>query len=312
MPVTRPHLVVLGSLNTDFVARVPELPRPGQTVLGERLLTFAGGKGANQAVAAARLGARVTMVGRVGRDARGDALLTELEREGVDARGVARDPEEPTGAALIVVDRAGENQIAVTAGANGRVDATDVTRALEALEGGSLLALQLEIPLGSVALAVAGAVRRGRRTILNAAPGASLEPELLRGLEAVVVNQEEAGTLVGRTVAGPAAALAAARHLHLAGVRLGVVTLGAAGTALCDQDGPRLVEPFPVSAVDTTAAGDAFVGALAVALGRGLPPGTAVRLAGAAGAAAATREGAQSSLPTAEELRARFGLDWPD
>ncbi|HZV48882.1 MAG TPA: ribokinase [Candidatus Dormibacteraeota bacterium] len=312
MSGTRSHLVVLGSLNTDFVARVGELPRPGQTVLGERLLTFAGGKGANQAVAAARLGARVTMVGRVGRDPRGDALFTELERQGVDTRGVARDPEEPTGAALIVVDRAGENQIAVTAGANGRVDATDVARALEALEAESMLALQLEIPLEAVARAITEAVRRGHRTILNAAPGMRLEPGLLRGLEAVVVNQDEAGVLIGRAVAGPAAALAAARDLHLAGARLGVVTLGAAGTAFCDHQGPRLAEPFPVSAVDTTAAGDAFVGALAVALGADLPPERAVRLASAAGAAAATREGAQSSLPTAEDLKAQFGLDWPD
>src|SRR5579875_2564826 len=293
MPRAHRHLVVLGSLNTDFVARVPELPRPGQTVLGERLLTFAGGKGANQAVAAARLGMQVTMVGRVGCDARGDALLAELEREGVDVRGVARDPEEPTGAALIVVDREGENQIAVTPGANGHVDASDVARALEALEAGSLLALQLEIPLEAVRRAVAGALQRRCRTILNVAPGARLEPTLLRGLEAVVVNQEEAS------------------ELHASGARLGVVTLGAAGAAFCDRDGPRLVAPFPVSTVDTTAAGDAFVGALAVALGAGLPSEPALRLASAAGAAAASREGAQNSLPKAKDLKDQFGLDWP-
>ncbi|SRR5579875_495461 len=311
MPRAHRHLVVLGSLNTDFVARVPELPRPGQTVLGERLLTFAGGKGANQAVAAARLGMQVTMVGRVGCDARGDALLAELEREGVDVRGVARDPEEPTGAALIVVDREGENQIAVTPGANGHVDASDVARALEALEAGSLLALQLEIPLEAVRRAVAGALQRRCRTILNVAPGARLEPTLLHGLEAVVVNQEEASVLLGRPIIGPAAALTAASELHASGARLGVVTLGAAGAAFCDRDGPRLVAPFPVSTVDTTAAGDAFVGALAVALGAGLPSEPALRLASAAGAAAASREGAQNSLPKAKDLKDQFGLDWP-
>jgi ribokinase len=311
MSGTRPHLVVLGSLNTDFVARVPELPRPGQTVLGERLLTFAGGKGANQAVAAARLGMRVTMVGRVGCDARGEVLLSALEHEGVDVHRVVRDPEEPTGAALIVVDRTGENQIAVTAGANGRVDTTDVARALEALEAGSLLALQLEIPLDAVRRAIVGALHRRSRTILNAAPAMRLELALLRGLEAIVVNQEEAGALLGRPIADPASALAAAGDLHAFGARLGVVTLGAAGAAFCDHNGPRLMAPFSVSAVDATAAGDAFVGALAAALGAGLPSESALQLASAAGAAAASREGTQSSLPKAQDLKEQFGLDWP-
>jgi len=298
-------IVVLGSLNVDLVARVPALPAPGETALGRRLETFTGGKGANQAIAAARLGGRVAMVGRVGRDAGGDALLAQLARDGVDAAGVARDDREPTGTALIMVDDAGENLIAVTAGANGGVGAADVDRALAEAGADGLLVLQLEVPVEAVARAVAA--RGGRRLLLNAAPAAALDPALLRGLEALVVNESEAAALLGRALPGPEAA----RELHAAGARLAVVTLGAAGAALCDASGPRPVEPFAVTAVDTTAAGDAFVGALAVGLAAGRPAAEAARLASAAGAAAATGAGAQASLPTAADLSRLFGLAPP-
>jgi len=298
-------IVVLGSLNVDLVARVPALPRPGETALGRRLETFTGGKGANQAIAAARLGGRVAMVGRVGRDAGGDALLAQLGRDGVDVGGVARDDREPTGTALIMVDDAGENLIAVTAGANGGVGTADVDRALAAAGRDGLLMLQLEVPLEAVAQAVAA--RHGRRVVLNAAPAARLDAALLRGLEALVVNESEAAALLGRALPGPDAA----RELHAAGAGLAVVTLGAAGAALCDASGTLRVAPFAVTAVDTTAAGDAFVGALAVGLAAGRPPAEAARLASAAGAAAATRAGAQASLPTAEDVTRLFGREAP-
>jgi ribokinase len=306
--MSRPGIVVLGSLNVDLVAAVPALPRPGETALGDRLLTFTGGKGANQAVAAARLGGRVAMVGRVGADAGGDALVRQLERDGVDVAGVSRDDREPTGAALIMVDAVGENLIAVARGANGRVGAEEVARAVRAGDRGSVLVLQLEVPREAVTLAVEQARRAGRRVLLNAAPAAPLAPGLLAGLEALVVNESEAAALLGHPVADAAAGLAAARRLHEAGVRLAVVTLGAAGAALCDADGRRLAEPFPVTAVDTTAAGDAFVGALAVGLASGRPAREAVRLANAAGAAAATRAGAQDSLPRPADLERLFGV----
>ena len=293
------RIVVLGSLNVDLVTRVSVLPRPGETVLGDRLLTFTGGKGANQAVAAARLGGQVAMVGRVGRDAGGDALLRQLAEDGVDAAGVERDPAEPSGAALIMVGADGENLIAVAPGANGRVGDADVERALEAAGADGLVVLQLEIPRS----AAERALREGRRVLLNAAPAAALPAELLRGLEALVVNESEAAALLGRSLAGPEAAAA----LHAAGCALAVVTLGAAGAAVCDADGARVVPPFAVTAVDTTAAGDAFVGALAVGLAAGRPAAEAVRYANAAGAAAATRAGAQESLPRAEDLRNLFG-----
>jgi ribokinase len=299
------RIVVLGSLNVDLVARVPALPRPGETVLGGRLETFTGGKGGNQAVAAARLGGRVAMVGRVGRDAGGDSLVEQLSHDGVDVSGVARDAVEPTGTALVMVDSAGENLIAVARGANGQVDASDVERALAAAEPDGLLVLQLEVPLE----AVAPAIRRGRRVLLNAAPAsAALDVGLLAGLEALVVNESEAAALLGNELAG----LDAARELHAAGPRVAVVTLGAAGAALCDADGPRRVEPFPVRAVDTTAAGDAFVGALAVGLAAGWSANRAARLASAAGAAAAAWAGAQASLPSADDLRRRFGVEVPN
>jgi ribokinase len=295
-----PPIVVLGSLNVDLVTRVAALPRPGETVLGDRLLTFTGGKGANQAVAAARLGGDVAMVGRVGRDAGGDALLRQLALDGVDASGVERDAEEPSGAALIMVGGDGENLIAVAPGANGRVGAADVERALAAAGPDGLLVLQLEIPRE----AAERAIRGGRRVLLNAAPPAPLPLELLRGVAALVVNESEAAALLGRSLPG----VAAASELHAAGGGLAVVTLGAAGAALCDADGARLVEPFAVTAVDTTAAGDAFVGALAVGLAAGRRAADAVRFANAAGAAAATRAGAQESLPRPEDLRQLFGV----
>jgi ribokinase len=293
-------IVVLGSLNVDLVTRVAVLPRPGETVLGDRLLTFTGGKGANQAVAAARLGGRVTMVGRVGRDAGGETLLRQLSRDGVDASGVSRDADEPSGAALIMVGADGENLIAVAPGANGRVGSAEVDRALDAAGPAGLLVLQLEIPRE----AAVRAIREGRRVLLNAAPAAPLPLGLLRGLDALVVNESEAAALLGRSVPGAEAAAA----LHAAGCALAVVTLGAAGAALCDADGARVAEPFAVDAVDTTAAGDAFVGALAVGLAAGRPAAEAVRFANAAGAAAATRPGAQESLPRREDLRELFGV----
>jgi ribokinase len=304
-------IVVLGSLNVDFVAPVPVLPGPGETVLGGDLGTFAGGKGANQAVAAARLGGRVAMVGRTGADAHGELLVRHLERDGVDASGVLRDPEAPTGAALIMVAAGGENLIAVTSGANGRVDAGDVRRAVAALDEGGLLLLQLEVPLPAVERAVVEARRAGRRVLLNAAPAARLDLALLRDLEAVLANQAEAAALLGRPVASPADALEAAAALAGAGARLAVVTLGAAGAAVHAAGRSWLAQPFPVEAVDTTAAGDAFAGALAAGLASGTGDEAAIRLASAAGAAAATRAGAQDSLPRPEDLRRLFGLEWP-
>ena len=305
------HIVVLGSLNVDLVANVSHLPRPGETVMAESLQTFPGGKGANQAAAAARLGGTVAIVGRVGTDAFGTLLLESLERDGVNVSGVARDEAAPTGTALILVDPNGENVITVAAGANASLGAGEVRRALAALDPTGLLVLQLEIPPPIARAAIEGARRKHVRILLNAAPAGRLDPSLLAGLDILVVNEPETAALVGRPVDDTRSAEYAAVELHQRGVQLAVVTLGAAGSVFCLNGSAERVDPFTVTAVDSTAAGDAFVGALAVALSDGVAVPRALRLANAAGAVAASRAGAQSSLPHRDDLERLFGVKWP-
>jgi ribokinase len=305
------RVVVLGSLNMDLVVALSRLPRTGETVIGDRLQRFPGGKGANQAVAAARLGAEVAMVGRVGKDSFGDELLANLTSDGVDIKGVARDPDEPTGAALILVEMGGENMIAVARGAGRLVGDADVARAAGSLKERDVLLLQLEIPLAAVAAAARAAKAAGARVILNAAPVASLEASLLSQLEVLVVNEIEAEPLLGRPAADPGQAEQAAYAALALGARSAVVTLGAAGAVLAQGKEIHRINPQRVQAVDATGAGDAFVGALAAALAAGAALVEAAELAGAAGAAAVTKPGAQASLPRLEDLRRLFGVEWP-
>jgi len=305
------RVVVLGSLNMDLVVPLSRLPRSGETVIGDRLQRFPGGKGANQAVAAARLGAEVAMVGRVGQDSFGDELLSNLMSDGVVTEGVERDPNEPTGAALILVEEGGENMIAVARGAGRVVGDADVARATRALQEGDVLLLQLEIPLAAVAAAARAAKTAGARVILNAAPAAPLPASLLGQLEVLVVNELEAEPLLGRAAADPEDAEQAARTAVALGAQAAVVTLGAAGAVLAQGESMHRVEPQRVLAVDATGAGDAFVGALAAALAAGAALIQAAELAGAAGAAAVTKPGAQASLPRPEDLRRLFGVEWP-
>ncbi|HEY8677344.1 MAG TPA: ribokinase [Candidatus Dormibacteraeota bacterium] len=305
------RIVVLGSLNMDLVAHVPHLPSAGETVLAQPLQTFPGGKGANQAAAAARLGGRVSIIGRVGADAFGTSLLEALARDGVDTTAVERDGATPTGTAIILVDPQGENVIAVSPGANATLTVDAVDRALQTLGSDDMLVIQLEIPATVVRQALTGARERGVRTLLNAAPIRGLDPALLRGLDILVVNEPETAALVGRSVTDLTAAMAAALELHERGVGLAVVTLGAAGAVFSQNGTAERVEPFPVTAVDSTAAGDAFVGAMAAAMIDAIPTTQALRLASAAGAAAASRPGAHSSLPRRRDLEDAFGLRWP-
>ncbi len=305
------RVVVLGSLNMDLVVQLSRLPRSGETVIGDRLQRFPGGKGANQAVAAARLGAEVAMVGRVGRDSFGDELLANLTSDGVATGGVERDPNEPTGAALILVEEGGENVIAVARGAGRVVGEADVSRATGALKERDVLLLQLEIPVGAVAAAARAAKTAGARVILNAAPAAPLPPSLLAQLEVLVVNELETEPLLGRSAADPDDAEQAARKAVALGAQSAVVTLGAAGALLVQGESIHRVEPQRVQAVDATGAGDAFVGALAAALAAGADLIEAAELAGAAGAAAVTKPGAQASLPRPDDLRRLFGVEWP-
>jgi ribokinase len=302
-------IVVLGSLNTDLVVSLPRLPRPGETLTGDRLRSFPGGKGANQAVAAARLRGRVAMVGRVGKDDFGEQLIRNLESNGVDASGVGSDPGEPTGTALIFVAEGGQNMIGVAPGANFAVGQPEVDRAAAQLRPGDVLVVQLEIPVAAVQAAVERAGTAGARVILNAAPARVLDATLLRELDVVVANAGEAATLAGRGSESQLRPPDAARALQAAGVKTVMVTLGPEGSLVCDQAGLRHIEPFEVKAVDATGAGDAFVGALAVGLAAGLATEPAMRLANAAGAAATTSLGAQQALPRAEDLRRLFGID---
>jgi|HubBroStandDraft_6_1064221.scaffolds.fasta_scaffold132490_2 ribokinase len=313
----RPTVTVLGSLNTDISLLVPHLPEPGETVLASAAATFgAGGKGANQAVAAARLGAAVSMVGCCGDDEFGTRLRAGLTAEGVGVAGLRAVPGVASGLALITVDPAGENSIAVAAGANGLAGDAEVAAAFA--QPCDVLVLSAEIPAGVLGAALRRARAAGVATVLNLAP----VPEGAAGLLAerpdwLVVNAQEAAALAGRPPdATPADEVAlgrdgaAALAAGLGGGQV-VVTLGAAGAVLAGPSGTAAVPGFRVTAVDTVGAGDAFVGALAVALASGLDPAAAVTAACAAGAAAATRRGAQAALPRPADVLAATGFSWP-
>lgn len=293
------HLVVVGSLNIDLVVRSPRHPQPGETLLGGDFRTFPGGKGANQATAAARVGGIVNMVGRVGNDAFGGVLLQNLAANGVNATHVLRDNEAATGVALITVSDDGQNTIVVASGANWRVTPADVQAAYPAFEGAGVLMLQLEIPLPAVQRAIDEARRREMQIILNPAPAQPLEPALLKQVDYLVPNRSELALLTGT-----ADVEEGARALLAGGVKCVVVTLGDAGVQVWDESGVGVIAPHAVKAIDTTAAGDAFVGAFAVALSQNRTPLEAARWGNAAGAVAVTRPGAQPSLPTRAEIEA--------
>ncbi len=296
-------LVVLGSLNMDLVIRAPRHPRPGETLIGSDFGTFPGGKGANQAVAIARLGQPVIMIGCVGRDAFGDALIATLQAAGVDTTGVTRG-DAATGVALITLSAAGENTIVIAPGANGTV-APELVRNHEALiAGAAALLLQLEVPLPAVEAAAALAHTHGVPVILNPAPARTLPATLMRQVDYLIPNQHEAALLTGLSVHTPEEAGVAADRLRRAGVGVVVLTLGEQGALVLMDNGPVLVPSFPVEVVDTTAAGDAFVGAFAVALSEGRTPVEAAIWGCAAGALACTVLGAQPSLPSREAVMA--------
>jgi ribokinase len=295
----RPKLVIVGSSNTDMVVRAEHLPLPGETVLGEKFIMTAGGKGANQAVAAARLGADVTFVARLGRDMFGDKALAGFEAEGVHTAYIVRDDEEVSGVALIVVDRKAENIITVAPGSNGRLSPPDVTAAEAAIEAADCVLLQLEIPLEAVRAAIELAQRHNVKVMLNPAPATALPADVLRFVDVLTPNECEAANLAGCAEYTAAEVLP---RLYALGPSRVVVTLGSRGCDVWVDDQVRHVPSFPVEAIDTTGAGDCFNGALAVALARGLKMIEAVQYASAAAALAVTRFGAQASMPTDDEV----------
>lgn len=306
-PRKKPYsVVVVGSSNTDMILRVARVPRPGETLLGGEFSTAPGGKGANQAVAAARAGGRVALVARLGRDALGEAALEGFRREGLGLAHVVRDGAGPSGVALIFVGADGENSIGVAGGANKRLSPADVAAAGGLISRARVLLLQLETPLETVAAAARIARKAGVEVILNPAPARPLPGALLRNVSLLTPNETEASVLAGCRVGGVPSAAKAARILLARGVRTVIVTLGAKGALVATRDGARLIPGFKVRAVDTTAAGDVFNGALAVRLAEGCLLPDAVRFAHAAAAISVTRRGAQPSIPTRAEINARL------
>jgi ribokinase len=310
-------VTVLGSLNMDISVTVPALPGPGETVLGGAASFTPGGKGANQAVAAARLGAEVRMVGCVGQDDFGSRLTEALLAEGIDASAVSHLPQVPTGLAMITVDASGENTITVAPGANHEVGGSLVDSL--ATEDFDALVISAEIGIPMVRRALERSRRPEVLCLLNLAP-APPEQEaktiVAAGVDWLVVNESEAAAILGSSVSGLADALRAAVALVAAGARNAVVTAGAQGVALAGpaaqaESAAATVAGFSVTAVDSVGAGDTFVGALAAALAAGVAPLEAVRAAAAAGAAAATRHGAQAAMPGPADIFRVTGLRWP-
>ena len=296
-------IVVVGSVNMDLVMPVPHFPRAGETVLGGAFRSACGGKGANQAVAAARAGAAVAFIGAVGDDAHGVAGRAALEAEGCGALLVTRR-EAPTGAAFIFVDEAGESCIAVSPGANALLRVEDVEHAWRTLADVSVVLIQMEIPIDVVAVAARLGASAGAIVILNPAPAAPIADEILRDVTLLTPNEGECATLIGRERLAPGAWRDAADVLLARGASGAVLTLGAAGAFVRTRELADLIDAIPVRPVDTTAAGDTFNGALAAELDRGHDLLDAVQYANAAAAICVTRAGAQPSIPTHRQVEA--------
>jgi ribokinase len=298
------HLTVIGSLNADQVIKIPRLPQIGETVLGGTFALFPGGKGANQAVAAARLGAAVAMVGRVGADPIGDQLREGLAAEGIDVCHISRDPAAPTGVAFITVDAQGRNTIVVASGANMCVTTHDVEAARQAIATSQVVLLQFEIPSEVVTAAAALAQTCGCQVVLDPAPvpPEGLARELLRRITVITPNEVEAQALTGIAVHDPRSAREAAERLLALGCGAVIVKRGAAGAFVAVDEVRESIPGIPVETVDSTAAGDAFAGALGVALAEGRDLLAAAQFANAAAALSTTRMGAQPSMPRRDEV----------
>lgn len=291
------HILVVGSLNMDLVVRTIRHPQIGETVIGHDFQTYPGGKGANQAVAVARLGCPVKMIGRVGKDAFGEQLLSTMKADKVDTSYIQTDDEAATGVAFITVDDIGQNTIVVASGANAHLSPEDINAAAKAFTDASVLLIQLEIPLATVERAIDLARENGTQIVLNPAPAQLLEADLLEQVDFLIPNQTELALLAGQE--STSASIDVLRSL---GVKRLVVTLGEDGVLVADGGNQEHIPAYDVPVVDTTAAGDAFAGAFAVALQEGFSTRKAAEWGNAAGALAVTHPGAQPSLPTRQEL----------
>jgi len=301
-------ITVVGSSNTDFCVKVDRLPKRGQTVLGSDFFIAAGGKGANQAAQIAKLGAKVAFVARVGRDHFGDRSIENLARLGVDTRYIIRDREHPSGAAVIFIDRKGGNQIAVAPSSNRFLSASNIKRARGVIKRSKVVLLQLEVPLGAVKKAIEIARSSGAKVILNPAPFKKLDNSLLRKVDVLVPNETEAEGLTGVKVKDLTSAIRAGEILLKRKVGFVIITLGRSGCVLIDKFGTRHIPAPKVKAIDTTAAGDSFCGALAVAISEGKDLVEAARFASYCAAVSVTRLGAQPSLPNRREVKSFFKI----
>ncbi len=297
----RRKILVIGSSNTDMTVKTRSMPKPGETVVGGVFTSGAGGKGANQAVAAARLGGDVSLVCKVGRDVFGDNAVKGYEAEGLDTSGVLRSAQ-PSGVALITVDEKGENCIVVAPGANMDLTVDDVERSADRIREADILLLQLEIPVASVLRAAEIASEAGVCVVLNPAPYAEVPEELFRHVTLFIPNETELSSFSGVEVTDEASAVRACRVMMDKGVAKLIVTLGSQGSLIYDGVNPIHIDPVPVKAVDSTAAGDTYCGALCVALSEGEDLVSAANFASRAAALSVTRMGAQSSMPGREEL----------
>ncbi len=295
-------IIVIGSCNTDMVIKSDRLPVPGETVIGGTFLMNPGGKGANQAVAAARLGGNVLFITKTGNDLFGKRSVELYKNEGIKTDFVFSDPDNPSGAALISVDAQGENCIVVAPGANSTLSPNDIEKTKHEIETADVVLMQLEIPLETVKYAAKIAHQSGVKVILNPAPAQNLPNDLLECLYIIVPNKTEAEMLSGIKVTDWKSAKKAANVISEKGVDIVVITLGADGALVKDKDQYYEIDAVPVEAIDTTAAGDTFCGALTVGLSDGLPIDESVRFACKAAAISVTRMGAQSSIPYKKEI----------
>jgi ribokinase len=298
----KPRIVVAGSSNTDMVIRSPRIPEPGETILGGEFFMNAGGKGANQAVAAARLGGDILFIAKLGDDIFGRQALALFRSEGIDVSQIIIDTEHPSGVALITVDAAGENSIVVASGANAALGADDIGPVTPHIEGAFIVLMQLETPIPTIERIASIAAGRHIMTVLNPAPAAELSDSLLRHITIITPNQKETEMLTGIKVKDQDSARQASERLHARGVETVIITMGADGASLYHKNRFHMIASPVVKAVDTTAAGDVFNGALVVGLAEGMEMEKAVSFACRAAALSVTRPGAQASAPYRKEL----------
>jgi len=298
----KPKIVVIGSSNTDMVVRTSRIPSPGETIIGGKFIMIPGGKGANQAVAASRLGGNIIFVARIGNDMFGDRSMANYHEAGIDTEFIFRDENHPSGVALIAVDDNAENSIVVSPGANNELSVHDIKSVEKELKSAIYVLMQLEVPMETVKYAARIASEAGVKVILNPAPATRLCGELLKNIYLITPNETEAELLTGITIQNQEDAKLAADKLIGMGVQNVIITLGSSGALIRDAGGFTLQEARKVEAVDTTAAGDVFNGALCVALTEGMDIREAVRFATVAASISVTRMGAQSSIPVRAEV----------